>query len=633
MSDLMPACHPDGSEKNDLIQQPLVGCGSSMSSKKGVERTRFFGKIERMTETVVLNQPAVSVDEIQQGWHDLKLRVGQLEADRAALEQENKALRFLLERVIEHRQKSHCELVLLLSGLVSKLPINDVGVIVSRLVEHNAHVSEICAALAKGKIESALPQPAVLKALDQTKRELAEAAKGAVEALMQLNPPLEKEMLESLVKDPELFFAPKVVRANRCFLKGQLPKERVLREFGEPALAFFNDLTTDPKLNPRPKPDEIVLAFKNEFEQLCQQNPALIPDKRKELQALHEKVQRSKGNSESARAQKVAFARLSFILDLFHYYENQNTESPEAVFAQRLPVLIEQLALPASQDSLEEKSLAEAESLLAFILSHDYRLMVINNVGKGGGLAKTLKFVLRLRAEKSPDQNQAIQNEVVPEFVRQLIPTATPPPVAALVTTLKLIQPELQLAVARFIRHFDKIRKEEAEVLGKALVKELNLTGVELEVKAPAAVSSEVERQRAWENIKELITRRADPVAVAAAVRDRLHAKYDADEVRQSWITLTEADPISLIRVFCHLPYLADGRTDPVARAVMETYITRLTHEKYSAIYHKVVNSLKNMFKANANSPTLLNFLALVKWLDPQAATKLHADIGMPATA
>src|SRR6266850_629286 len=96
------------------------------------------------TDTVVFSKPVASLEEIQQGWHELTLRVRQLEAENIALEGENKSLRFLLERVIEHRQKSHGELVLLLSGLVSKLPINDVGVIVSRLVEHNAHVSEIC---------------------------------------------------------------------------------------------------------------------------------------------------------------------------------------------------------------------------------------------------------------------------------------------------------------------------------------------------------------------------------------------------------------------------------------------------------------------------------------------------------
>jgi hypothetical protein len=584
-----------------------------------------------MTETVIPNQPPTPVEEMQQGWHELQLRVGQLEADGQKLEQENKALKFLLERVIEHRQKSHTELVLLLSGLVSKLPINDVGVVVSRLVEHNAHVSEICAALAKGKVESALPQPAVLKALDHTKRELAAAVKTTVEALIKLDTPLEKEMLESLVKDSELFFSPKVVRANRCFLKGQLPKERILREFGEAALRFFNDLTTDPKLNPRPKPDEIMLGFKSDFEQLLQQDSTWILEKRAALQALHEKVQRSKASTESARAQRTAFTRLSFVLDLLHYYENQNLESPEGIFAQRLPVLIEQLAIP-SPDKLDENAIAESEALLAFILSHDYRLMVINNVGKSGGLAKTLKFVLRLRAEKPTDQSQSVHNEVIPEFVRQLIPSAAPPSVPALAEVLQRIQPEWQLDVVRFIRHFDKLRKDDAETLAKALAKELNLTLPETETNLPA-VSPEQERQRAWENIKELITRRADPAAVAAAIRDRLHARYDADEVRQSWITLTDADPISLIRVFCQLPYLADGRTDPVARAVMETYITRLTHEKYAAIYHKVVNSLKNMFKANANSPTLVNFLALVKWLDPLAATKLHTDIGMTAKA
>ena len=77
---------------------------------------------------------------------ELKLRVEQLEAERTALEQENKALRVLLERAIEHRQRSHSELVTILTTLVSKLPVNDVGVIVSKLVEHNTNVSQALAA-------------------------------------------------------------------------------------------------------------------------------------------------------------------------------------------------------------------------------------------------------------------------------------------------------------------------------------------------------------------------------------------------------------------------------------------------------------------------------------------------------
>src|ERR1017187_1446729 len=104
-----------------------------------------------MTRPENASKAVASIEEIQQEWHELKLRVEQLEAEKSALEQENKALRFLLERVIEHRQKSHGELVMLLTSLVSRLPINDVGTIVSKLVEHNAQVSEVCTALVKGK--------------------------------------------------------------------------------------------------------------------------------------------------------------------------------------------------------------------------------------------------------------------------------------------------------------------------------------------------------------------------------------------------------------------------------------------------------------------------------------------------
>jgi hypothetical protein len=125
-----------------------------------------------MTQTENGASPVASVEEIQHGWHALTLRVAQLEAEKDALEQENKALRFLLERVIDHRQKSHGELVLLLTGLISKLPINDVGVIVSKLVEHNTHVNQVLAALVKGTAETDLPQPMVLRALEQTKRDL-----------------------------------------------------------------------------------------------------------------------------------------------------------------------------------------------------------------------------------------------------------------------------------------------------------------------------------------------------------------------------------------------------------------------------------------------------------------------------
>jgi hypothetical protein len=90
---------------------------------------------------------------------------------------------------------------------------------------------------------------------------------------------------------------------------------------------------------------------------------------------------------------------------------------------------------------------------------------------------------------------------------------------------------------------------------------------------------------------------------------------------------------MSLIRVICQLPYLPDGRTDGIARTILETYTSRLTHEKYAGVYTKVMNSLKNMFRAKPDSPTLLNFMALVRWANPEAANKISTDIGMPIPA
>lgn len=581
-----------------------------------------------MAENDTVFMTLASPEEVQHGWRELKLKVEQLNAECDALEKENHNLRQLIGRVIEHRQKSHGELVMLLTGLVSKLPINDIGVVVAKLVEHNNNVNEVLAALVHGKADAPMPLPAMLKALDQTKRELLAAIKPAVEELVRLETPLETALLEGLATQPESFFSPKTVRANRCFLKGHVPKERILREFGETALVFFNDLTTDPKLNPRPKPDEIALGFKNDFQALFQANPKLLPDQRNGLLALFQKVQRSKAPGEPARIQRHAFTKLSFLIELLHYYENQNTEAPDVIFAQRLPALIEQFVISGPQDNLDDQLIQQAEHLLAFVIHPDHRQMVVNNVGKGGGPARTLKFVLKFRAEEVAEMDHLIA-----EFIRHLIPPQQPPPTAAVLAILKLIHPVMQRHIVKAIRTWERIRKEDAEALAKQLADGLGLKGIEQEVKASTAMSLETERQIAWESVKELIARRAEPGVIATAIRDRLHARYDSDEVKQSWLTLIEADVMTLIRTFCQLPYLADASTDPIARAVMETYVTRLTHEKYAAAYAKVVNSLRNMFKAKPDSPTLLNFLALVRWVDGSAAAKLCADIGMTAHA
>ena len=580
-----------------------------------------------MAETESPATTLASIEEIQKGWRELTSRVAQLEAENSALEEENKAFHFLLERIVEHRQKSHGELVLLLTNLVSKLPINDIGVVVSRLVEHNTNVSATCAALAKGNAEASLPQPTVLKALEQTKRELEDALKPLVEEFVQLDTPFESEMLRSLIENPDLFFSPAYIRANRCFLKGQVPRERVVKQFGEQALIFFNDLTTDPKLNRNPSPEEIVLGFKPDFEALFQQHAAALRDKGEGVLALYKKVQRSKAPSAEARAQKNTFLKLSFVIELLHYYRNQNTEAPDVVFAQRLPALVEQLVIAGPQDHLNEKFITEAESLLAFIVNADHRHAVVNNLGKVSAAGRTLRYVLTLRTDKLPEPNQ-----VAVDFVKHLIPPSPEPAPKsnAVAAVLKLLKPDMQRLVAFAIMDSDRMRKGDAQALAKAAGEAVGLTGLASRKKAKDILSPEMERRMAWDKIKDLLAARRDPSAVAAAVRDRLHAKYDADEMKQSWVVLTEADPIALIRVFCQLPYLANGKTDPVARAAMETYVTRLMHEKYAGAYTKVVSSLRNMFKANPHSPTLLNFMALVKWVDAGAADKLSADVGMP---
>ena len=587
-----------------------------------------------MDETIIFKRPTAPVDEIQAGWYELTSRVSRLETERAVLEQENQALRSLLERVVEHRQKSHSQLVLILAGLVSKLPINDVSIVVGKLMEHTAQVNEICAALSKGTAEANMPQPAVLKTLDDTKRDLMAALKPAVEEFIQTEPPLNPDELRSLITQPELFFSAAAGRASRCYVKGQVPRDRIIREFGEAALIFFTDLTTDAKRNARPKPEEIVLTFKPDFEALFQQNPALIPDQRAALLELYRRVQRSRANTPEALAQKSAFQKMSLLLEVLHYYENQSTEAPESVFAQRLPALVEQLVIAGPDDQLDETLIAQMEGLLGFIINPDHRLMVINNVGKSGGVLRTLKFVLRLRAEKKADPTLAAQAEIITEFVKHLIPPPPqkPPPLPKLAAPLKFLPEEMQRLVVKDIMASDRLSRQEADDLGRALGKELNLSGLDEEVKVKPALTPEQERELAWDKIKELIKERADPSAIAAAIRDRLHAKYEADEVKQSWVMLIEADVVTFIRTFCQLPYLADGRTDPIAQAVMETYVTRLTHEKYAAAYTKVLTSLKNMFKANPQAPMLLNFLSLVKWVDADAAKKISADIGIPAT-
>src|SRR5512133_2350161 len=125
-------------------------------------------QIKCMTDRVNPAAVAASVAEPEKA-DDLLLRVAQLEAETKFLAHELKTVRQLLERAVTHRQSSHNELVLLLTNLVTKLPMNDVGGLVARLVEHSANVNQYLSALVKGTLDAHVEQPSVLKSFEQTK--------------------------------------------------------------------------------------------------------------------------------------------------------------------------------------------------------------------------------------------------------------------------------------------------------------------------------------------------------------------------------------------------------------------------------------------------------------------------------
>ncbi len=65
----------------------------------------------------------------------------------------------------------------------------------------------------------------------------------------------------------------------------------------------------------------------------------------------------------------------------------------------------------------------------------------------------------------------------------------------------------------------------------------------------------------------------------------------------------------------------------------METCVSRITHKKYASTYHKVLTGCRNLHKAKTDSPTLVNFLALVRWVDAETANRIGTDVGIQARA
>ena len=119
------------------------------------------------------------------------------------------------------------------------------------------------------------------------------ALKATVAELVKLDAPFEAGLLQSLLEKPDKFHSPAFIRANRAFVKGQVPRERIVKEFGEEALVFFKDVTTDVKFNPRPKPEEIMLAFAGDLAALLtnlEPNDVLFIDEIHRLSPVVEEI-------------------------------------------------------------------------------------------------------------------------------------------------------------------------------------------------------------------------------------------------------------------------------------------------------------------------------------------------------
>ena len=360
--------------------------------------------------------PVPSLEDIQRDWHDLTLRIQQSETECRVLEQENKTLRGLIEKVVEHRKKSHGELVNLITTLVTKLPINDVGVIVSRLVEHSNTVNEVSAALIHGKNDENILQPAILKLLDKVRRDLLAAIRPLVEELIRLETPLDPAMLLGLVEKPDSFFAPANVRACRAFVKGQLPREQIVRDFTEEALGFFKDLTTDPKQNPRPRQEEIMLAFRPDFEELLRQDSHLPAPKRAELTPCTEDRRARKPRVAPAKtgvSQTFVCAGAAALLRPPEHGIAGCHVSPSACPPDRTD------RVAGENDKLDE-NICRPETARP-VVNADYRKAVVNNFGKTGGIARTLRYTLTFRGENFPTR------PAHGRYIKHLIPRGNRP--------------------------------------------------------------------------------------------------------------------------------------------------------------------------------------------------------------
>ena len=310
-------------------------------------------------------------------------------------------------------------------------------------------------------------------------------------------------------------------------------------------------------------------------------------------------------------------------MELLHYYENQSTESPDVVFAQRLPPLVEQLVVTGENDTLDEKFIKQAEELLSHIISARTRQAVVNNFGKAGGASRTLRFILTFRSAIFTEHDP-----VTADFVKHLLAGQKNPAPGPIVTVLRFLNAEAQKVVVRAILNSERLGREDSERLARELIKEFWVC----RSCQPAEWRAASLRQNTHESLghhqgthrpSRFAKRNHQAPSANSSTPSTTPTK--SNKAGSSW-----PNPIrcrSSVYSACCL--ICPTARPILLRGLFRDVSSRLTHEKYATTYTKVVNALKNLHKVKADSPALLNFIALVRWVDPTSADKLVHDIGM----
>ena len=121
---------------------------------------------------------------------------------------------------------------------------------------------------------------------------------------------------------------------------------------------------------------------------------------------------------------------------------------------------------------------------------------------------------------------------------------------------LRFLSPEAQRVVVRAILNSDRLRREDAEPLGQELIKELGLP--QIAISRPDGISDKTQMGPVHHQGTDRQPRFANEIT--EAIRKQLHAKYDADEVKQSWLVLAESRNqvlvtivADVVRAYAHL--------------------------------------------------------------------------------